>query len=287
MDDYLDYLETDHPSTWATVRHLEKHFAFFRKLDKITPADVQAFKRHMQAADRGRNRPPGYAPGTINRVLHYLHAALARAVKSNDIARNPLDGFGQLAEHERVRMLTPEEMARLFGQGQRKPLQALKVIVLTAILTGLRRGEILTLGRRNIHFAQGLIVIEPENEKNGKRKVVPLPPSLARPFRDLLDASPTGDLFINPSTGRRYQCIKRPWVTLLRKAGLADFRFHDLRHTFASYALLTGADLRTVQELLGHSRITTTQKYTHIIAGQKARAVANLENAFGFPPIEM
>jgi site-specific recombinase XerD len=81
---------------------------------------------------------------------------------------------------------------------------------------------------------------------------------------------------VNPKTGTRYQNVKRAWKTLLKRARIEDFRFHDLRHTFASYLVMSGVDLRSVQELMGHKTLTMTQRYSHLAPGHLRSAVENL-----------
>ncbi|GLI52433.1 tyrosine-type recombinase/integrase [Thermodesulfovibrio yellowstonii] len=73
----------------------------------------------------------------------------------------------------------------------------------------------------------------------------------------------TDYVFVNPKTGKRLTEFKRRFIKALRKAGIRDFRFHDLRHTFASQLIMKGADLKTVQELLGHRTLAMTLRYSH------------------------
>lgn len=70
--------------------------------------------------------------------------------------------------------------------------------------------------------------------------------------------------------------VKKAFKTALKAAGISDFLFHDLRHTFATYALLVSRDIRAVQELLGHKRLQTTQKYAHVLSERKTDTIAKL-----------
>ncbi|GLI54322.1 hypothetical protein TISLANDTSLP1_20150 [Thermodesulfovibrio yellowstonii] len=87
----------------------------------------------------------------------------------------------------------------------------------------------------------------------------------------------TDYIFINPKTGTRLTEFKRSFATALKKAGIRDFRFHDLRHTFASQLIMKGADLKTVQELLGHRTLTMTLRYSHLSQSHKKEAVKLLD----------
>ena len=79
-------------------------------------------------------------------------------------------------------------------------------------------------------------------------------------------------------TGKPYQDVKRSFNTALRRAGIKDFRFHDLRHTFASHLVMAGVDITTVKELLGHKTLTMTLRYSHLSPSHKVKAVEILDN---------
>lgn len=95
----------------------------------------------------------------------------------------------------------------------------------------------------------------------------------------------TDYVFVNPDTGKRYTDLKRSFNSACRKAGIRDFHFHDLRHTFASHLVMSGADLKTVQELLGHKSLTMTLRYSHLSQAHKKEALKALENNFGHSPL--
>ncbi|MCD6256016.1 MAG: site-specific integrase, partial [Deltaproteobacteria bacterium] len=84
-------------------------------------------------------------------------------------------------------------------------------------------------------------------------------------------------VFVNPKTGRPYDDLKRSFKTALKRAGIEDFTFHDLRHTFASHLVMNGVDLMTVKELLGHKDIKMTMRYSHLSPDHKRVAVKRIE----------
>lgn len=88
----------------------------------------------------------------------------------------------------------------------------------------------------------------------------------------------TDYMFINHKTGTRFTEFKRSFATALKKSGIRDFRFHDLRHTFASQLIMRGADLKTVQELLGHRTLAMTLRYSHLSQAHKKEAIRLLDN---------
>jgi site-specific recombinase XerD len=85
-------------------------------------------------------------------------------------------------------------------------------------------------------------------------------------------------VFFDPITGKPYQDVKRSFKTALRKAKISDFRFHDLRHCFASHLVMAGIDITTVRELLGHKTLTMTLRYAHLAPSHKVNAVNVLDS---------
>ena len=192
------------------------------------------------------------------------------------IAVNPFTGFDKFEEQERTRFLTEDELVRFLRAAAYYEIQAphLKAVVLTAILTGLRKRAILTLHKGEINFNLGLIIKFPgQTSRNKRAGVIPIPDDLVDILKSRIAQSKSGYLFENPNTGQPMRDIKKSFKKALKKAGIEDFRFHDLRHTFATYAMVKSKDIRGVQEILGHKNIQTTQKYTHVLAREKVNIV--------------
>jgi len=85
-------------------------------------------------------------------------------------------------------------------------------------------------------------------------------------------------VFYDPRTGKPYQDVKRSFASACRRAGIKDFRFHDLRHTFASHLVMSGTDITTVKELLGHKTLAMTMRYAHLAPSHKIKAVNKLDS---------
>lgn len=88
-------------------------------------------------------------------------------------------------------------------------------------------------------------------------------------------------MFIDPQ-GRRFTDIKRSFTSARKRAGIKEFRFHDLRHTFASHLVMSGVDIVTVKELLGHKTLAMTLRYAHLAPSHKAKALENLYGGGGY-----
>ncbi|MCD7879988.1 MAG: site-specific integrase [Candidatus Gastranaerophilales bacterium] len=138
----------------------------------------------------------------------------------------------------------------------------------------MRRGEIFNLKWSNIDFEYEFA--ELLETKSGKSRRIPI----SHKFMNVLNQldHTTEYVFTNPNTNKPYNDIKNSFHSVLKKAEIYDFRFHDLRHTAATRMLEKGADIRTVQEILGHSSVVVTQRYTHTTPQYKKNAIELLSN---------
>jgi len=159
----------------------------------------------------------------------------------------------------------------------------LKPIVVTALNSGMRKGEILTLKWHNIDLKHGFVLLD--RTKNGERREIPINGTLKESLESLYSGTKERPrrvdipyVFYDPKSEKPYQNVKRSFNSACRRAGIKDFRFHDLRHTFASQLVMAGADLTTVRELLGHKTLTMTLRYAHLAPSHKAKAVSLLDS---------
>ncbi len=192
-------------------------------------------------------------------------------------------------DNHKIRFLTIDEEQRLFKALEHeqvvtdrytrqkksvKPYLFLKPIVTTALQTGMRRGEILNLKWSNIDFNYGFI--ELLDTKSGKARKEPMSDILREVFENIDRVSEY--VFINPKTKKPYLDLKKSFHNVMELANIQNFRFHDLRHTVATRLVEKGIDLIVVQEILGHSNITTTQRYAHPVPERKQQAIEILNN---------
>jgi integrase len=256
---YLSYLKDKHPSTYKTAIYTKKHFEYFHHLKPITPEHVQHYQR-WRLGERVKG-------STINREIQYYRAAYNRA----GVSPNPFMKFEKFDEsrYERTRFLNAGEMRALLEACKQSNNKHLLFIVLIGIATGLRKQAILKLKRRDIDYNLKCLVICKKGDNGKKDNLIPLPAEVLGVLKPFVDSSAIGYLFENPKTGLPYTDIKKGWRKALDRAKVGDFVFHDLRHTYATYALLMSKNVRLVQSLLGHSSIKTTQKYTHVLNSMK------------------
>ncbi|WP_233863527.1 tyrosine-type recombinase/integrase [Paraburkholderia adhaesiva] len=157
-------------------------------------------------------------------------------------------------------------------------VDALRPAVLVSIMTGLRKGELFNLRWSDVDFAHHFITVRDEHAKSGKQRHIPINAAL----HDVLVtwkplAHPDSEYVFAGETGEPIQDMKKSFASVLKAARIEDFRWHDMRHTFASWLVQSGVDLNVVRELLGHATLEMTQRYAHLAPESKLRAVAALQ----------
>jgi integrase len=202
------------------------------------------------------------SPATVNRHRGTLGGVFKFALQEGYINSNPLQKTTCLeVNNDRVRYLSDAERERLFDACKQSAWPRLYTLVLMATCTGMRKSEMLNLKWCDIDFDQGLAFLA--LTKNGQPRVCPIPtPAL----NELKKIRGFGNTLAFPSTTMPDQPMefKRHWHKALKEAAIEDFRFHDLRHTAASYLVMNGASLHEAGEILGHRDLSTTRRYSHL-----------------------
>lgn len=235
-------------------------------------------------------------PATINRHIALIKHAFTKAADWNMIEEGALKRVRKVKllpeNNRRLRYLSKEECELLLktcdkmsakGSGVKylktTNYKNLKPIIIMALNAGMRRGEILSLKWENVDLRHGFILLN--QTKNGDRREIPINNTLKQTLEALPRRIDNGYVFFNALTGEGYDDIKNSFNRLCKKAGIRDFHFHDLRHTFASHLVMSGVDLTTVSRLLGHKNITMTLRYSHLAPKHLKDAVNILDNLLG------
>ena len=272
---YLPWAKANKRSSSDDEYHAKvfcRHFGN-KSLSEIDHQMIEEFKiKRMQSITRyGRTRKPA----SVNRELAILSGIFRMAVDYDEIPQNPCRKVQLLPENnQRTRHLSFEEEHRLFAEmtGEREYLQAL---VTVAIYAGPRRGELLKLRWANVDFDLNTITFK--ETKTNKDRSVPMEPIVRAALRELREkARDTDCVFVNPDTGTRYTDVKKSFSAACREAGITDFRFHDLRHTFGTRLADAGVDVVKIKELMGHASIVTTMRYIHATDKGKRGAIVVL-----------
>lgn len=204
------------------------------------------------------------SPSTVNRYLAALSKALQVAVKEwGWLQDSPMAKVSKPSEAAgRHRFLSHEEKQRLLDVCLTSTNPNLYPIVAIALFTGLRYGELVTLSWSDIDFRSQSITLN--KTKNGDRRVIPLTSEVERILKELPTflRQPEGNLFQSSSRSKQVS-IRGPFHAALKAAGIEGFRFHDLRHTAASYMAMSGATQGELMTILGHRTPQMTRRYAH------------------------
>ena len=239
-----------------------------RRITDISRADIENFMRDIAkgktATDektklRGRAIVKG-GRGTAARTVGLLGAIIQFAIRRDLIDQNPVRGVKRYPDKKGERFLSEQELVRL-GIALSDIAGPGSSIIRLLILTGCRRGEILQLRWDEVDFENRCLRLT--DSKTGNR-IVPLGP----PALSLLAQIPKGkeSHFVFPAIRGKgyYGNLPRIWNRVRSKAELHDVRLHDLRHSFASFAVSGGVPLAVVGAILGHKSAATTERYSHL-----------------------
>ena len=235
-------------------------------LVRVTPKEIAAYKWKRQQA--------GAAPATIVKELALMKTAFNIAIREWEWCRdNPVCrvSMGKV-NNARVRYCDDETLAKIY---QACPTW-LRPIVMLARYTGLRRENVVCLQWEQVDLARGLIILE--QTKNGDRLGIPLCDPARKTLEVLKPCRPlaSGSVFLQHTTDREPvtpDMVTTAFRRACESAGVTNFRFHDLRHTFASALVQRGVDLYRVQRLLGHRDGRMTQRYAHLAPENLREAV--------------
>jgi len=232
------------------------------QLHEISPFEIEKFKLAKLSDDLSKS--------TVNRYLAILKRMFNVAIDWGYAKENPVKRVKFYPEKDNLkeRILTEKEEDRLLEASS----EHLRPILIVALNTGMRRGEILNLKWENIDFQAKEILVE--NTKSGRPRTIDINSHLLNKLVKLKnEAQDSQNVFLNPKTGKPYKKLQTSFNGARRRAGIKNLRFHDLRHTFASRLVERGVDLIRVKELLGHSSVKITERYTHSNQEGRKKAV--------------
>lgn len=247
----------------------------------ITTDAIEAeLEKLAEAGDTRRKLDEGEAPErpksrkTLKHYRDTLAVLFKHAKAWGWTAQNPMDGVNAITKirDERTRFLSDDERAKLLEACRQSDNAHLFPVVMFALSTGARKSEILTLTLGDLDLDRRTAILR--DTKNGDTRAVPIARHLADVLTEqrakaaaLYEAMPkppaTRWLFPR-ADGQEPIDIRTAWENARDKAGLADFRFHDLRHSTASYLAMKGASLVEIAEVLGHRTLQMVRRYAHL-----------------------
>jgi len=298
-DTYLPWFKAHHKGHEKTLHTLDTSFEpiMFRRLDEITGRDLEQIRTAWLNS--------GNKPSTANRKMGSISGVFSRAVEWDYLPASPLEKIKQLKVDSlgRIRYLSKDEAKALRdaldareeliraerdsanewrSQRKRKPLpdlralafaDHLKPMVLLSLNTGMRRGEVFNLRWHDVNMTAKTLTVAGEGSKTSETRHIPLNAEALATLQGWKDQA-TGTGYIFPGEDDKPMTdVKTAWLELLKNAGIVGFRWHDMRHDFASRLVMAGVPLNTVRDLLGHADIKMTLRYAHLAPDSKAAAV--------------
>jgi integrase len=300
---YEPWVVSQRKSGQETMRSINAAFGF------LMPQPIEDLSSIELEQWRTKRLREGSKAATINRLMVALKASVNWAVNHDLIKENPLARMGRLKESDssvKVRYLSDEERGRLIAaldtrekrirdarlshnewltEREReakaelhgKFADYLKPMVLLSLYSGLRRGSLFGLKWSDIDFFTKTMTIRPDNDKPEKTLQLPMNSVVVETLTAWKEQNaPVEDealVFPSPVSGGELNNVKKSWANLLKEAQIVNFRWHDMRHDFASQLVMKGIDLNTVRELMGHADMKMTMRYAHLAPSSKLRAV--------------
>lgn len=269
LNDLIDRYNLDEMPKRNYSRNNERQLIWWRRelgayfATAIKPSHIAACRDRLRHTGSDGTRP--CSASTTNQYLAALSHLFTLAVKEWEwVQDNPVSKVRRCKlPHGRTRFLLDAEREALLSACRSSRCPYLYPLVLLAICTGARFGELITLKWQNIDFERRLMRLE--KTKNGEKRAVPLAPPAYNEMLKLYEARRGGVTWLFPRCdGQAPFTVKKYWESAMREAELENFRFHDLRHTTASYLAMNGATLIEIAAVLGHKTLQMVKRYSHV-----------------------
>jgi len=253
------------------------HLGHCRVAD-ITPPLIAEHRDMLRRGTTPRHTTRGNT--TVNLYLAALSHVFTIAIREwqwcND---NPVHKITKpRLPRGRIRFLSDEERHRLLAVCQKSQNPYLHTIVVLALATGARRGELLSLCWADVDLKRATLTFQ--HTKNGERRTVPLTGQALTLMQQHAKVRRLATLLVFPNpTGTRPANIRAAWQGAVRRAGIENFRFHDLRHSAASYLAMSGASLHEIAEVLGHKTLAMVKRYAHLTEAHTRGVVERMNRA--------
>ena len=253
---YLEYSE--HTSKNRDYYCFSSFFKFYGDivLAKVTRQSLRDFVHSRRVS--------GVTDATINREFRSVRAAINFYYTDHELAlKNPLSNFSLSESEPRIRYLTKLEAVTLLQAC--KDNYFLSCFINLSLNTGCRSGELLKLTWDRVDFDNRYLILNRDDTKTKRRRFIALNDCSVALLLKMQKSSKSGTwVFYNETTGTHILSLKKGFSLACKNSRIENLRIHDLRHTFASWLVQSGVPLYTVRDLLGHTCITTTERYAHL-----------------------
>jgi integrase len=268
-----------------------KHYQFWRdrlghvRLGSLTAAQIAAARDDLAQTETRRGAP--MAPATVRLYLASLSALFTRARREwRWTRRNPVEDVTKpKVANERTRYLSDDERTRLLAACRAHSDPRLHPFVMLALSTGARAGELYGLRWRDVDLERGdgktergLAVLH--KTKNREKRALPLRGAALAAVREMLQFKGSDDDLVFPGFGSERFPYEKLFAAVVTAAGIRDFRFHDLRHSAASYLAMNGATTAEIAAVLGHRTLAMVKRYSHLSDGHVGNVVERMNEKF-------
>jgi integrase len=281
VDRYIENVLIHKPKTYKNQKMQLEWWADtigYHLLSDVTPALIGECRDKLLSETTKRKKQR--SPATVVRYMAAISHAFTIAVNEWEwLEYSPVSKVKKPKEARgRVRYLDDDERAKLLAACQESGNHYLYVIVVLAITTGMRQGEILGLRWKDIDLLRSCAVLH--ETKNGERRRVPIPQFAAQFLVEMSKVRRIDTPLVFPGNKdpQKPIDIRNIWDGAVTKAELEDFRFHDLRHTAASYLAMNGATLAEIAEVLGHKTLQMVKRYAHLSDAHTAGVVERMSS---------
>lgn len=255
-------------------------------LSHITPSVLKPYRdKHLSTFKDRKGEVVDREGATINRYFASLSACLGYAVKELEwLDENPIEKITRKKETKgRVRFLSDDERERLLEVCRKSSSEELYLAVILALTTGARQMEIMGASWSQVDWKRKSMTLE--QTKNGERRALPLVGEAFELLKERAKVRRVDTDLIFPATGRGKVGtpinLRKPWETALKEAGIEDFRWHDLRHTCASYLAMNGVSLLEISKILGHRTLQMVNRYSHLAEDHKSKVAEDMAKKIG------
>ncbi len=240
-----------------------------KPIKSIKPSHIEkALEKYGagKAKGYGSNKPK--SNNTLLRMKAVLSSIFQFGIDKKYLERNPTDKVRIKAEPNQIeRFLSDDERVRLLEACRESSWDKMYLLILLAITTGMRKSELTNLRWTDINFDKGLASLA--DTKNGSPRVNPIPSVALEELKKYRQVG-NGLIFASSNNPEKPFDFRGHWDKAKALANIEGFRFHDLRHTAASYLVMAGATLHETAEILGHKSTETTKRYAHLSTDHKS-----------------
>lgn len=301
VGDMIDKYIAGHLVGKKAAEDTERHLLYWKEqigaklLSDVTPALIGSVRDDLlnnpyvttrKIGDKVVETERKRKGATVNRYMAALGHCITAAVKEwGWMESNPMRNVQKQKEDDgRVRFLSDDERSALLEACKESQNPYLYPVVVLALSTGMRQGEIMNLTWNDVDFTNQRVILN--ETKNGERRAVHLAGKALELLRDLKEKNIRQDSnLVFPGThalNRGPASLRTAWLFALKKSGVTDFKFHDLRHSAASYLAMNGASLMDIAAVLGHKTLAMVKRYSHLSETHVGGVVASMnQKIFG------